>query len=79
MQKSQRKTQEIAEAPHLNLTPADNLPVPADIKPEVLQGKRATIALASWAKEPNHLLHDNLHSRFIKQQKYLKSICVSCA
>ena len=42
-------------------SPSDNLPVAEGIKPVDLQRKRASIALVSWAKEPNHLLHDRFH------------------
>ena len=57
----------------LRPTPADILPILAGIELAGLRRKRATIAQACRAKEPNHVLHHRLHSRQTKPQRHLKS------
>ena len=56
-------------------TSMNNLPILAEKKKKqrIFRRKRATIALASLTKEPNHLLHKRLHFRLTEQQSYLKS------
>ena len=44
----------------LHPTPADNLPILADIQPAELRHNGATLSLACFAMEPRHLLHSAL-------------------
>ena len=57
----------------LRLTPADNLPIFAGIKPAELRRKRATLSLERRAIEPGHMLHSALTCRSSGNARYLKS------